>query len=173
MEKSKFYLEQKQIREFLPHRYPFLLVDRILDISGPHPMDDEDPKHKIGIKVVGQKNVTANEPFFEGHFPEVPIMPGVLQIEAMAQVASFAMYPLMIHKIRANQERFQCALVGVDNTRFRQPVTPGDVLRFEAEVTGCRKIIWTFSCKVFVGDKLVGEADLMANLVASSQKAIF
>jgi 3-hydroxyacyl-[acyl-carrier-protein] dehydratase len=100
-------------------------------------------------------------------------MPGVLQIEAMAQVASFAMYPLMIEKVRANQERFQCALVGVDNTRFRHPVIPGDVLRFEAIVTGCRKIIWTFSCKAYVGDKLVGEADLMANLVSSAVKSIF
>jgi 3-hydroxyacyl-[acyl-carrier-protein] dehydratase len=167
MEKSAFYLEQKQIQEFLPHRYPFLLVDRILDISAPNPMDDDNLKNKIGIKVVGQKNVSMNEHFFQGHFPEMAIMPGVLQIEAMAQTASFAMYPMMIEKIRRAEQKFQCFLVGVDEVRFRQPVTPGDVLRFEAEVTACRKSLWIFAAKAFVGEKLVSEATLMANLMAS------
>ena len=173
MEKPQYYLDQKLIQEFLPHRQPFLLVDRILEISGPNPMDDENLKNKVGIKVIGQKNVTINEPFFQGHFPEFPIMPGVLIIEAMAQVASFAMYPLMIKKIREAQDRFQCALVGVDGARFRQPVTPGDVLRFETEVTGCRTSLWTFACKAYVEGKLVAEANLMANLVSASQKPIF
>ncbi|MBC7396993.1 MAG: 3-hydroxyacyl-ACP dehydratase FabZ [Bdellovibrionales bacterium] len=172
MERSPYYLEQKQIQEFLPHRQPFLLVDRILDISGPGSLDDEDTKSKIGIKVIGQKNVTVNEPFFQGHFPEYPIMPGVLIIEAMAQVASFSMYPKMIKRVRSEKENFQCALVGVDGARFRVPVTPGDVLRFETEVTACRTAIWTFKCKTFVEGKLVAEANLMANL-SSSQKRIF
>ena len=173
MEKSSYYLEQKQIQEFLPHRQPFLLVDRILEISGPNPMDDENVKNKVGIKVIGQKNVTINEPFFQGHFPEFPIMPGVLIVEAMAQVASFAMYPLMIKKIREAKDRFQCALVGVDNARFRHPVTPGDVLRFETEVSACRTSLWSFACRAYVEGKLVAEANLLANLVSASQKPIF
>ena len=173
MEKSNYHLEQRQIQEFLPHRQPFLLVDRILEISGAHPMDDENNKNKIGIKVIGQKNVSINEPFFLGHFPEFPIMPGVLIVEAMAQVASFAMYPLMIGKIRGHQDSFQCVLVGVDGARFRHPVIPGDVLRFECEVTGCRTSLWTFACKAYVDGKLVAEANLMANLVSASQKPIF
>ena len=172
MERSPYYLEQKQIQEFLPHRQPFLLVDRILDISGPASMDDDDTKNKVGIKVYGQKNVSVNEPFFQGHFPEFPIMPGVLIIEAMAQVASFSMYPKMIRRIKESRESFQCVLVGVDKARFRVPVTPGDVLRFETEVTGCRTAIWTFACKTYVEGKLVAEADLMANL-SSSQKKLF
>src|SRR6476469_8510195 len=93
---SEYYLEQKQIQKFLPHRQPFLLVDRILSITGPNVMTDENPKNKLGIKVVGQKNVSMNEPHFAGHFPEFPIMPGVLILETMAQVASFSMYPFMM-----------------------------------------------------------------------------
>jgi 3-hydroxyacyl-[acyl-carrier-protein] dehydratase len=172
-EKSSYHLEQKQIQEFLPHRAPFLLVDRILEITGPQIMTDDNPKNKIGIKVIGQKNVTINEPFFQGHFPDQPVMPGVLIIESMAQVASFSMYPSMIKKIQQASDKFQCALVGVDNARFRIPVTPGDVLRFETEVTGCRTTLWSFSAKAFVDGKLVAEANLMANLVSASQKPIF
>ena len=172
-ETPSFHLEQKQIQEFLPHRAPFLLVDRILEISGPQPMNDDQPKNKVGIKVIGQKNVTINEPFFQGHFPEFAVMPGVLIIEAMAQVASFSMYPSMIKKIREAADRFQCVLVGVDNARFRIPVVPGDVLRFETEVTGCRTTLWSFAGKAYVDGKLVAEANLMANLVSASHKPIF
>lgn len=168
MEKSKYYLEQKQIQEFLPHRQPFLLVDRIFDITGPETMANDDMKAKTGIKVFGQKNVSMNEPFFQGHFPDLPIMPGVLQIEAMAQVASFSMYPSMIEKIRKGDQTFQCFLVGVDGVRFRQLVVPGDVLKFETEVTAVRKTIWMFNCKGFVEGKLVSEASLMANLMTAT-----
>ena len=169
MEKSQYYLEQKQIQEFLPHRPPFLLVDRILSISSDKPMDDDSPKNKVGIKVVGIKNVSMNEPFFVGHFPQMPIMPGVLITEVMAQVASFAMYPKMLTKT-ITKESFQCVLVGVDNARFRVPVTPGDTLRVEATCTACRSTIWTFECKAYVGDKLVAEAKMMANLIALVEK---
>lgn len=172
-EKPKFYLEQKQIREFLPHRFPFLMVDRILEISGPNVMDDENPKNKVGIKVIGQKGVTVNEPYFTGHFPDAPIMPGVMLVETMAQVAAFSMYPLMAKSITDNQKRFQMVLAGVDNARFRVPVTPGDNLRIEAEVTGCRTSIWTFSAKAYVEGKLVAEANLMANLVMLAKSAVF
>ncbi len=167
-ERSPYYLEQAQIQKFLPHRYPFLMVDRILEITGPGALDDETPKSKIGIKVVGQKNVTMNEPYFTGHFPEMPIMPGVQITEAMAQVASFSMYPSFMKPDSPYRSGFQCFLVGVDGARFRMPVTPGDVLRIETEVTLCRSTMWGFACKGFVEGKLVAEANLMANLVANS-----
>jgi 3-hydroxyacyl-[acyl-carrier-protein] dehydratase len=172
-EATPFKLDQKLIQEFLPHRYPFLLVDKVLSITGPADMDNDDTKTKVGVKVVAQKNVTVNEPFFQGHFPTLPIMPGVLITEAMAQVSSFSMYPLMIKKIRETNETFQCFLVGVDNARFRVPVVPGDILRIETEVTTCRKSMWAFSCKAFVDDKLVAEADLMANLTLAGGKKAF
>ena len=161
---SEYLLEQKQIQKFLPHRPPFLLVDRILSVEGPNTMIDDQPKNKLGIKVVGIKNVSMNEPHFMGHFPEFAIMPGVLILETMAQVASFSMYPFMMAS-NGMRSRFQCVLVGVDQARFRIPVTPGDVLRIETEVTGCRTFLWTFLCKGFVGDKLVAEAKIMANLM--------
>jgi 3-hydroxyacyl-[acyl-carrier-protein] dehydratase len=167
-ERSPYYLEQRQIQKFLPHRYPFLMVDRILEITGPGPLDDENPKSRLGIKVVGQKNVTMNEPYFTGHFPELPIMPGVQIVEAMAQVASFSVYPSFIKNMDHYREGFQCFLVAVDGARFRNPVTPGDVLRIETEVTMCRSSMWGFGCKAFVDGRLVAEADLMANLVANS-----
>lgn len=164
---SEYYLEQKEIQKFLPHRPPFLLVDRIISITSPNSMTDDQPKSKLGIKVVGLKNVSMNEPHFVGHFPEFAIMPGVLILEAMAQVASFALYPSMIGIIgdQGMGSKFQCVLVGVDQARFRVPVVPGDVLRIETEVTGCRTYLWSFLCKGFVGDKLVAEAKIMANLM--------
>ncbi len=170
MANVEYKLDQKLIQEFLPHRYPFLLVDRVLEISGPEGFDNSEVKTKVGIKVFAQKNVTINEPFFQGHFPQLPIMPGVLITEAMAQVSSFAMYPVMIKKIRETGESFQCFLVGVDSARFRVPVVPGDILRIESEVTACRTMMWTFACKAYVEGKLVAEANLMANLTTASGK---
>ena len=167
-ERSPFYLEQRQIQAFLPHRYPFLMVDRILEISGPGALDDENPKSRFGIKVVGVKNVTMNEPYFTGHFPEFPVMPGVQIVEAMAQVSSFSMYPSFIKRIDQYKDGFQCFLVAVDGARFRTPVTPGDSLRIETEVTMCRTTMWGFQCKAFVEGRLVAEAGLMANLVSNS-----
>jgi 3-hydroxyacyl-[acyl-carrier-protein] dehydratase len=170
-QKPHYQLGPKEIMAYLPHRYPFLLVDRILEISGPNPMDDENTKNKIGIKVVGLKNVTFSEPQFTGHFPTSPVMPGVLLIEAMAQTCSFSLYPYAQPR-KKEGEIFQCILVGVDNARFRALVTPGDSLRIETEVTGCRTSLWTFECKAYVEGKLVAEAKIMANLIPSSQKQV-
>ena len=161
----EFPLVQKDILAFLPHRHPFLMVDRILDIQGPEGMEKEGSKNKIGIRVVGIKQVTATEPHFAGHFPTLPIMPGVLMVETMAQVASFSMYPSMRHLAQDPNHGFQCFLVGVDEARFRVPVTPGDSLRVETEVVSCRSNLWTFECKATVDGKLVAEARIMANLV--------
>ncbi len=167
-EANPYRLEQREIQAFLPHRYPFLMVDRILEINGPGALDDDNPKTKVGIKVVGIKNVSVNEPYFTGHFPNMPIMPGVQIIEAMAQVASFAFYPTYMKKTVDERDGFRCFLVGVDGARFRVPVVPGDTLRFETEVSVCRSTMWGFACKAYVEGKLVAEANLMANLVVNS-----
>jgi 3-hydroxyacyl-[acyl-carrier-protein] dehydratase len=167
-EVKSYRLEQQEIQAFLPHRYPFLMVDRILDITGPGALDDDNPKTKVGIKVVGIKNVSVNEPYFTGHFPNMPIMPGVQIIEAMAQCASFAFYPTYMKKTAEERDGFRCFLVGVDGARFRVPVVPGDTIRFETEVSLCRSTMWAFACKAYVEGKLVAEANLMANLVVNS-----
>jgi 3-hydroxyacyl-[acyl-carrier-protein] dehydratase len=137
-------LDINEIMKILPHRYPFLLVDKILEID-------------LGKSIIGLKNVSINEPFFPGHFPEHPVMPGVLIIEAMAQVAAILAYS-SDESIRSKITYF----VGIDNARFRKPVMPGDQLRFEIEATGCKRGIWIFNAKALVDGKLVTEAELKA-----------
>ncbi len=134
----------QQIMAILPHRYPFLLVDRIEEVEE-------------GKKANGFKNVTINEPFFQGHFPEHPIMPGVLIIEAMAQVGGA--YVSVLDQIGDDKVTY---FAGIDNARFRKPVLPGDVLRMELELVSKRRGIYMFSGKAYVGDTLVAEADLKA-----------
>lgn len=140
----KSVMEIAEIRAILPHRYPFLLVDRISELEA-------------GRRVVGIKNVTANEPFFQGHFPDRPIMPGVLIIEAMAQVGgvlAFKSVPPTGHPV--------VYLTGVDKARFRKPVVPGDQLRFEVEVLNRRPPFWKMQGKAYVETDLVCEAELTA-----------
>ncbi len=137
-------LDVNDIMQLLPHRYPFLLVDRIVEI---------DP----GKKIVGLKNVTINEPFFPGHFPGHPVMPGVLIIEAMAQTAA-----ILVYNSSDDNKGKITYFVGIDNTKFRKPVVPGDQLRLELEVIGCRRGIYTFSGKAYVDGKLVTESELRA-----------
>lgn len=134
-----------QIREILPHRYPMLLVDRILEIS------DE--------RVVGIKNVTANEPFFQGHFPDYPIMPGVLVVEAMAQCGGV----LALRSIsdRANKV---VLFASIDDCRFRMPVTPGDQLRLELDIIRRRGAVIKMRGRALVGDRLAAEAVLMCSV---------
>jgi len=140
-------IEIKEILSTLPHAYPFLLVDRIIEIE-------------LGKRAVGIKNVTYNEPFFPGHFPGRPIMPGVLIVEAMAQTAGM----LALRSVSEEEKKKPVYFLGMDNVRFRKPVIPGDQLRFELEVTRHRQSIWGFKGKAFVDGKLVAEADLLAML---------
>lgn len=139
-------LDSLAIRDVLPHRYPFLLVDRILE------MDD--------MRVVGLKNVTINEPFFQGHFPEKPLMPGVLIIEAMAQVAGV----LIAKKVDDSQKKLM-VLAGIESARFRRTVEPGDQLRIECTITNFRKSAAKINGKVTVDGKLAAEADLLCAVI--------
>jgi 3-hydroxyacyl-[acyl-carrier-protein] dehydratase len=140
-------IDIREIMTLLPHSYPFLLVDRIIEIEP-------------GKRVVGIKNVTYNEPFFPGHFPGRPIMPGVLIVEAMAQAAGI----LAFKSISEEDQGKPVFFLGIDNVRFRKPVVPGDQLRLELEVTRHRQSIWGFKGQSFVDGKLVAEADLLAML---------
>jgi beta-hydroxyacyl-ACP dehydratase FabZ len=135
-------LEIDEIMKFLPHRYPFLLVDRILEC------DDKE-------RIVGIKNMTINEPFFQGHFPGHPVMPGVLQLEAMAQVGGILIS-------RAMKRPGDIAyFLSVDNAKFRRPVVPGDQLRIEVQLLKIRLGMAKVHGKVMVGDEMSCEADLM------------
>jgi len=140
-------LSIKEIMEILPHKFPFLLIDKVLEMEE-------------GKRIVSIKNVSINEPFFQGHFPGNPIMPGVLIIEAMAQTWG-------ILAIGAEPERVKdkdILFLGIDKARFRRPVYPGDQIRFELEAIGLKRSIWRFKGKAFVGNQLVAEAELMATI---------
>jgi 3-hydroxyacyl-[acyl-carrier-protein] dehydratase len=137
-------LDSTEIQAILPHRYPFLLVDRIEELE-------------IGKRVIGIKNVTVNEPFFQGHFPGKPIMPGVLIIEAMAQVGGVLAFK------SANQGGAKLVyFMGIDKAKFRKPVLPGDRLRFVVDVLRARHPYWKMRGEAYVEDSLVCEAELMA-----------
>jgi 3-hydroxyacyl-[acyl-carrier-protein] dehydratase len=140
-------IEIKEIMNILPHAYPFLLVDRIIEIEP-------------GKRIAGIKNVTYNEPFFPGHFPTRPIMPGVLIVEAMAQTAGV----LVCNSLSEEERNKPVYFLGMDNVKFRKPVIPGDQLRLELEITKHRQSIWGFKGKALVDGKLVAEAELLAML---------
>lgn len=137
-------LNTVEIMKHLPHRYPFLLVDKILEVEP-------------GKRIVGVKNVTINEPFFQGHFPGHPIMPGVLIIEAMAQVGG--LFALVSGEVGEDKVTY---FVGIDKAKFRKPVVPGDTLRLELEKVSCRRGIYCFAGKAYVEGVLVAEAELKA-----------
>ena len=138
-------LDVSQIQEILPHRYPMLLVDRILEISKQ--------------RVVGIKNVTANEPFFQGHFPDYPIMPGVLVVEAMAQCGG-----VLALRSMSDRDRKVVLFAAIDSCRFRAPVTPGDQLRLELDILRRRGGVIRMQGRAFVADRLVAEAVLMCSV---------
>lgn len=135
-------LDIMQIKDIIPHRYPFLLIDKVLEI-------DE------GKRAVGIKNVSANEPFFNGHFPDYPVMPGVLIVEALAQVGAVAML-----KKEENKGRL-AFFTGIDNCRFKKQVKPGDQLRLEVEMTRVRGAIGKGKGIATVNDEIVCETEIM------------
>src|SRR3990172_317183 len=137
-----------QIQAMLPHRYPFLLVDKILEIEP-------------GKRVVGLKNVTINEVFFQGHFPGQPIMPGVLVIEAMAQVGGI----LLMRTLSINAEKKLFYFTGIERAKFRRPVLPGDQLKFEVDLVRLRSRNCKMRACAYVEGKLVAEAELSCVVV--------
>lgn len=139
-------IEVNEIMKRIPHRYPFLLVDRVLEL---------DP----GKRGVGIKNVTVNEPFFQGHFPGIPIMPGVLIIEAMAQLGA-----VVVLGMPENQGKL-ALFAGIDKVRFRRQVVPGDQLRLEVEMTRLRGSIGKGKGRAFVDGELAAEGEIMFALV--------
>ena len=141
-------LDIRAILEHLPHRYPMLLVDRVLELEK-------------GTRIVAIKNVTINEPFFVGHFPHLPVMPGVLQIEALAQAAGILSFQTMG---RVSDAQSVYYFVGIDNARFKRPVAPGDQLRLEVKITRVARSIWKYSGRATVDGQLACEADLMCTL---------
>ncbi|BBB28539.1 3-hydroxyacyl-ACP dehydratase FabZ [Neptunomonas japonica] len=138
-------MDVNEIREYLPHRYPFLLVDRVLEITP-------------GESIVALKNVTVNEPFFNGHFPEHPVMPGVLIVEAMAQAAGILGFKTMDKKPQDGSIYY---FVGSDKLRFKRPVVPGDQLKLEASILSEKRGIWKFAVKATVDGDMVSSATIL------------
>ena len=138
-------MDVQEIKEYLPQRYPFLLVDRIVSLE-------------LGRSIVAYKNVTVNEPFFEGHFPHQPIMPGVLIIEALAQAAGVLGFKSQEKKPK---DGYLYYFVGADDVRLRRPVVPGDQLKLEVNVITNRRGVYRFAAKASVGDELVGTMNIL------------
>lgn len=148
----------RKISRLLPHRYPFLLVDRVTSIFDPGGAT------RVGKKVTGIKNVTVNEPFFNGHFPDMPIMPGVLQIEAMAQLAAISYY-------REDDAPMDFMIASLRDARFRKPVVPGDVLEISSEIIKERGKMIQVETKCHVAGELVAEATMLAHVSLKSERA--
>jgi 3-hydroxyacyl-[acyl-carrier-protein] dehydratase len=137
-----------QILKSLPHRYPILLVDRVLEIDK-------------GKRIVALKNVSINEPHFQGHFPHRPVMPGVLQLEALAQAAAILAIDMMGTVL---DEKTVYYFAGIDGARFKRPVEPGDQLRLEVELDRQKAGIFKFKARALVGEELATEAELMCTM---------
>ena len=144
---QKTTLDVAEIQRILPHRYPFLLIDRVIEMTRRE-------------RIVALKNVTVNEPFFQGHFPGFPIMPGVLMVEAIAQAGG----ALLLTEI-ADRESNLMVFSGIERARFRRPVVPGDQLRIEVSVLAWRRTAVRMEGKIHVGEKLVCEAIVSCRLV--------
>ncbi|NJD05759.1 MAG: 3-hydroxyacyl-ACP dehydratase FabZ [Methylococcaceae bacterium] len=138
-------MDIQEIQEYLPHRYPFLLVDRVVECEP-------------GVRLLAYKNVTYNEPFFTGHFPGLSIMPGVLIIEAMAQTTGLLAGQTQPDVLGKGKTYY---LVGLDKVRFKRPVVPGDKLMLEASYLRHKRNIWAFACKAEVEGEFVASAEIM------------
>ncbi|RBP81896.1 3-hydroxyacyl-ACP dehydratase FabZ [Marinomonas rhizomae] len=138
-------MDVNEIRQYLPHRYPFLLVDRVVELN-------------LNESIIAYKNVTINEPFFNGHFPNHPVMPGVLIIEAMAQAAGILGFKTMDKKPEDGSIYY---FVGSDKVRFKRPVVPGDRLQLEAKIVTEKRGIWKFECKATVDGELACSATIL------------
>ena len=141
------FLDTNQIQKIIPHRHPFLLIDAIVELE---------PSKKI----IGIKNVTFNEPFFKGHFPGMPVMPGVLIVEALAQAAA-----VMVLREIPDREKKLVYFSGIDRARFRQPVVPGDQLKLVVEVLRLKSRLGKLRGEAFVKEKLVAEAEILSTIV--------
>ena len=145
---AKTTLDINEIQRILPHRYPFLLIDRVIDMTRRE-------------RIVAVKNVTINEPFFQGHFPNLPIMPGVLIVEAIAQAGG----ALLLTEVEDRDQKLM-VFTGIERARFRRPVLPGDQVRIEVDVKSWRMNAVRMEGKAFVGDKRVAEATVTCQLIA-------
>jgi beta-hydroxyacyl-ACP dehydratase FabZ len=145
-------LDIQAIERILPHRYPFLLIDRIVELED--------------MRVIGLKNVTRNEPFFSGHFPGNPVMPGVLIIEAMAQVAGV----LVLHRMEDRENKL-VFLATINEAKFRRPVVPGDQLRLEAVFVKLKPSVAKVRCTATVDGAVVAEAELVCTLMDNSERS--
>lgn len=149
---GKMTFDILKIRELLPHRYPFLLIDRVLEL------EMLEGSSRVGQKATALKNVTVNEPFFNGHFPDRPIMPGVLIVEAMAQAGGIACYkphPAIPKSL---------IIASVNNAKFRRPVVPGDQLILRGEIIKEKKNMVFLNCQAHVGETLVAECEILAQV---------
>lgn len=146
-------LDILQIQALLPHRYPFLLVDKVVECER-------------GVRLLAIKNVTYNEAFFQGHFPQKPVMPGVLIVEAMAQTAGL----LGFESAGGKPKDVVCYLVGIDKAKFKRPVVPGDQLNLEAHFVKNKRNLWLFECQACVDGEFVANAEIRyATVLGNSQ----
>jgi 3-hydroxyacyl-[acyl-carrier-protein] dehydratase len=141
-------MDINQVLEYLPQRFPMLMVDRVLELE-------------LGKRILALKNVSANEPQFPGHFPQKPVMPGVLILEAMAQAAGILVFRTLNQK---PSEMSVYYYAGIDNARFKRPVEPGDQLLIEVLILGSKRGIWKFGCTVRVGEAVVAQADILCTM---------
>ena len=141
-----------EIQKILPHRYPFLLVDRVNELTP-------------GKNIVGFKNISISEPVFQGHFPDHPIYPGVMIIEGMAQVGGVLAFKSMDEESQKNSDNKVVYFMSIDKAKFRAPVTPGDQLVYKIDVIKNKGTVWQLDAKAYVDDKLVAQAELKAMIV--------
>ena len=150
---NRFPLTISEIRQLIPHRYPFLMVDRVLGIT------EKNPGEIVGRVCTAQKNISGNEPFFTGHFPDNPVMPGVLIVEAIAQAGA-----ICCCGGKEDPPIKQLFFAGVDNVRFKKPVVPGDILKLEVEMRKQKASFYWGKGRAYVGETIVAYADILAHI---------